>query len=188
MIVHDTGKSKRTAAVLAVVLLVLQLGFAPNIAILGGRANLALVFVGLTCLGGQPAHAPWQGFLAGLAYDLCGSGPIGLMAILLTLTAWVFAASDRPAPTEDATGALMAFVPMALVVGVAYAICLLVLGQAGSFVDAVFLRAIPGAVLDCLSFALASWVLAHTGAGPSSGLSLGAAGRKGSHYSLKRGR
>ena len=43
MIVNDTGKFRRVAIILAVVLCLLQLSIAPYVGILGGRANLALV-------------------------------------------------------------------------------------------------------------------------------------------------
>ena len=93
MIVKDAGKNRRVAVVLGIVLLVLQLGVAPNIGLFGGRANLALVFVGATCLGGEASRAPILGFVAGLVYDLAGTGPIGLMALLLTLAGWLMAAA-----------------------------------------------------------------------------------------------
>lgn len=70
MIVNDTGKARRVSIVLAVVLGILQLSIVPNVAILGGRANLALVFVAAVCLGGETSKAPFVGFFAGLFYDL----------------------------------------------------------------------------------------------------------------------
>ena len=194
MIVRDTGKSRRVALVLGAVLLALQLGVAPNIGILGGRANLALVFVGCTCLGGDVRSAPALGFCAGLLYDLAGTGPIGLMALLLTLLGWFLAASDRPGPADDLGGAMALFVPAAVLVGVVYAVVLLALGVSSSPVDALLLRALPGAALDCACFALAGMALARAGAGSGGGLSLsggrgpahGRGGRDG-RYTMRRG-
>ena len=58
MIVNDAAKGRRTSVVLAVVLGLLQLSVIPNVGILGGRANLALVFVACACLGGDARKAP----------------------------------------------------------------------------------------------------------------------------------
>lgn len=184
MIVNDAAKGRRTSVVLAVVLGLLQLSVIPNVGILGGRANLALVFVACACLGGDARKAPAIGFAAGLFYDLAGSGPIGLMALLLTLVGYVFAASGRSRVADDFGGSLVMFAPLASVVGVVYALVLLVLGISPSFVDAVLLRAIPGAVLDCVALSIVAAVLSRTSAN-SGGLGGGAHGRGG--YTLRRG-
>jgi len=125
MIVNDTGKARRVSIVLAVVLGILQLSIVPNVAILGGRANLALVFVATVCLGGETSKAPFVGFFAGLFYDLAGSGPIGLMTLLLTLTGFALSAAGRSRVSDDPTASMVLFVPVALVVEALYAIVLL---------------------------------------------------------------
>lgn len=130
MIVNDTGKARRVSIVLAVVLGILQLSIVPNVAILGGRANLALVFVAAVCLGGETSKAPFVGFFAGLFYDLAGSGPIGLMTLLLTLTGFALSAAGRSRISDDPTASMVLFVPVALVVEALYAIVLLLFGQA----------------------------------------------------------
>lgn len=179
MIVNDTGKARRVSIVLAVVLGILQLSIVPNVAILGGRANLALVFVAAVCLGGETSKAPFVGFFAGLFYDLAGSGPIGLMALLLTLTGFALSAAGRSRVSDDPTASMVLFVPVALVVEALYAIVLLLFGQAESFVEVVFMRALPGAVFDCIALCLVALVLSRTSGGSggfggkhSSGLSL----------------
>lgn len=189
MIVRDASRNRRSALWLALVLLVLQLGFAPNIGILGGRANLALVFVGCTCLGGDARRAPVYGFVAGALYDLSGTGPLGLMALVLTLAGWALASLDRPSPADDLAGSLVLFVPLALGVALLCALVLLALGSS-TFVDLVFMRALPGAVLDCLCFVAASKLLERLGGGGSQGLNLGGkghGGRRGGHYTMGRG-
>lgn len=184
MIVNDRAKGRRTSVVLAVVLGLLQLSVVPNVGLLGGRANLALVFVACACLGGDAQRAPLIGFLAGLFYDLAGSGPIGLMALLLTLAGYLFAASGRSRVADDFGGSLMMFAPVAVGVGVIYALVVLALGISPSIVDALFLRALPGAVLDCVCLAIVAAVLARTSSG--SGGSLGGAHSRGG-YTLRRG-
>ena len=106
------------------------------------------------------------------------------MALLLTLVGYVFAASGRSRVADDFGGSLVTFAPVAAVVGVVYALVLLVLGISPSLVDAVFLRAVPGAVLDCVALFIVAAVLSRTSAN-SGGLGGGAHGRGG--YMLRRG-
>ncbi len=183
MIVNDTSKNKRSVIILGIVLAVLQLAIVPNVALVGGRCNLALVFVALACLGGAPAAAPALGFGAGLFYDLAGSGPIGLMALLLTLVGFALASAGRSRPGDDAAASITIFVPVSLAVGLVYAIVLLLLGQASSFVDVVFLRALSGCVLDVVAFAICAFVLARFDSSPS-GFG-GKGSRGGSRFSTK---
>ena len=182
MIVNDSSKSGRSSIILAVVLAVAQLALVPNVALLGGRANLALVLVGCACLGGNASKAPLVGFAAGLFFDLAGSGPIGLMALLLTACGYLFASADRSRVADDLGGSVALFVPAAFVVELVYAVVLLATGLSSSFVDAVFLRAIPGVVLDCVSFAIVGLVLSRF---QGQGSGMGGGRRGGSHLSMK---
>lgn len=184
MIVNDTSKNKRSLVILGIVLGVLQLAVVPNVALVGGRCNLALVFVALACLGGSAASAPAIGFGAGLFYDLAGSGPIGLMALLLTLLGFALASAGRSRVSDDPAASVTIFVPASLLVGFLYAIVLLVVGQASSFVEVVFLRALPGCVLDVVAFAVCAFVLARFGSSPS-GFGGGKGSRGGSRFSTK---
>ena len=185
MIVNDQASSRRISAVLAVVLAVLQLALVPNVGILGGRANLALVLAACACLGGEVRSAPVIGCLSGLFYDMTGTGPIGLMALLLTLLAWAYAATGRTRVADDVPAALAIFAPSAVGVGVVYALILLATGQASSFVDVVFLRAVPGAALDCLAFWIVGTLLSRMPGASSSGLSLGGGKKRSGHYDMK---
>lgn len=184
MIVNDTSKNKRSLVILGIMLAILQLAIVPNIALIGGRCNLALVFVALACLGGASTAAPAIGFGAGLFYDLAGSGPIGLMALLLTLLGFALASAGRSRVSDDPVASITIFVPASLIVGFLYAIVLLVCGQASSFVDVVFLRALPGCVLDVIVFAICSFVLARFDSSPS-GFGGGKRSRGGSRFSTK---
>ncbi len=184
MIVNDTSKNKRSLVGLGIVLAILQLAIVPNVALVGGRCNLALVFVALACLGGPVASAPAIGFGAGLFYDLAGSGPIGLMALLLTLVGFALASSGRSRVADDPGASITIFVAVSVVVGLVYAIVLLVFGQAPSFVDVVFLRALPGCILDVVAFAICSFLLARFGSTPS-GFGAGKGSRGGSRFSTK---
>ena len=88
MQVKDKRKSRRGVGVLALVCLVCHLALAPNIALGNGHANFALVFAEVVALSVGGPTGVLCGFLGGLVYDLSSTGPIGLMAFLLTAAAY----------------------------------------------------------------------------------------------------
>ena len=122
MQISDKNREARGIALTAIICAVLQLAIAPNVGLGNGRANLALVFAATVALTSGGGRAVVCGFFAGLFYDLSSTGPIGLMALMLS------------------------------VVNVGYGLGLMLAGQGGGFVDAVFLRALPGALLSLVCF------------------------------------
>lgn len=182
MLVNDAAKGRRTTIGLAVACALCQLMVSPNIGLLGGRPNFALVFLAFTALSTGSSSAPALGFAAGLFYDLAGTGPMGLMTLMLTVAAFAMSHMGAVGAAEDPMGALGAFVPVALAVAIGYALVLLVTGQASSFVDVVIMRALPGAALDIAAFLVLSFIMGRIG---RTGGSRGVGSRKGGHYSMK---
>ena len=152
MQVADKNRESRTIAVLAVVCLVLQLALAPNIALGNGRANFALVFsacVALT-LGGQRAVV--AGFLAGLVFDLSTTGPVGLMAFCLTVSSYVLGLEGRDRMAGDMAESALSFAVATVAVSLVYHLAMLLVGQADSLIDVIFLRALPTSLLTFVAF------------------------------------
>lgn len=186
MQVKDTNRSRRDLALLAVACLVLQVAFVPNVPLGNGRANAALVFSGVVSLlvGGQVGV--FCGFLAGLVFDLSTTGPIGLMAFLLTIGSFVVGIEARNRFADDLRGSLSAFATLDLAVTLLYHVAMFLVGQANGLVDVVFLRTLPTFVLTMLLFAPFAWFISHT---TSTALTLGgkpskSARLRGSHYDL----
>ena len=161
MQVKDNNRNRRDFALLAVLCLFLQVAIAPNIALGNGRANMALVFVGITSLlvGGQISVL--CGFIAGLVFDLSTTGPIGLMAFLLTLGSFVVGIEARNRLADDFRGSLTIFAVFALTVSLAYHVSMFLVGEATSLIDVVFLRTIPTLALTILAFAPFAYVISH---------------------------
>ena len=153
MQVKDSNRNRRDFAVLALICLVLQVAVAPNIALGNGRANMALVFAGLTSLlvGGRLAVG--CGFLAGFVFDLSTSGPIGLMSFLLTIASFVMGLEARNRLADDFRGAVTTFAAYAAAVSAFYHIAMFLVGEASSLVDVIFLRTLPTWVLTVAAFA-----------------------------------
>lgn len=153
MLVQDSNRSRKTVAVAAIVCAVLQLALAPNFALASGHFNFCILFAGIvaTQVGGRTAIV--CGFLGGLFYDLTATSPIGLMAFLLTVGSLLISAGSGSSQSEDSRTAFMSYVFLALVAELVYGLMMLMLGQSASFVDAIFLRALPSFLLDLVAYA-----------------------------------
>ena len=148
MQVTNRNREARTTVVLAVLCFVLQLTLAPNVGLGNGRANFALVFTACFVLfsgGRAPAVA---GFVAGLLFDLSSTGPIGLMAFCLTLVGFALGLGAR----ERVVGDLATSVVYASASSLAVSVAMLLVGQSSSLIDALFLRALPTALLTIVAF------------------------------------
>ena len=153
MQVTDRNARRRITVILAVVCCVLQLALAPNVGIGNGRINFMLVLAACIALtqGGERGVA--AGFLSGLFFDLTSAGPVGLMALLLTAASLAMGMNERNRMTEDPGFAVRAYFIADAAVCLGYALAMLLVGQAGSIMDALFLRAVPTFLLNLLAFA-----------------------------------
>ncbi|MBM6675182.1 rod shape-determining protein MreD [Olsenella uli] len=152
MRVADRGRESRTTVVMAVLCLVFQLTLAPNVALGNGRANFALVFTVCYALFSGRGGAPVAGFLAGLLFDLSSTGPIGLMAFCLTVAGALLGMSARERLAGDLASSVVHAAAVSLGVSVVYHLAMLLVGQASSLVDVLFLRALPTALLTVVFF------------------------------------
>lgn len=186
MQVNDTHKGRNRTVILAVVCAILQVALAPNIGIANGRASFAFVFVACVALlvGGRTSVV--AGFAAGLFFDLTTTGPIGLMALELTVAGYLMGMESRNRLVEDPGGSVQLSALAALAVAFVYNIAMLIMGQASSVADAVFLRALPTALLTFVAFLPFMYVLSH---GAASGPTLfggRSPRRQGGHFSSTR--
>lgn len=147
----DKNTRKRLTAVLAIICCVLQLSIAPNLPFFGGRANFMLIYAALMAqlFGGR--YGVIAGFLAGLFFDFCSTSPIGLMALLLTVCAYVLGYEVRNKLADDLSVSVTQFSIAALAVSAAYALALVLVEDAGFF-QALFMRALPTAIITVICY------------------------------------
>ncbi len=157
MQVKDTNKNRRDVAILAVVCLVLQLAVAPNLALGNGHINFALVFAGIVALTRGGRIGVICGFVAGLVFDLLGTGPMGVMSLLLTVASYFMGIEVRNRLAEDFLHNLTMFL----------------VGQATDFVDVLFLRSLPSALLSVLAFLPFAYLISRAGSNSSLGGGIG---------------
>lgn len=152
MQVSDKNRNVRGAVVLAVLCLVLQLALAPNVGLGNGRANFALIFASCVALQVGGSSGVVAGFAAGLLFDLSSTGPIGLMAFCLSVSSYLLGMEQRNRMAGDLGATMALFCASALGVSVVYHLAMLLVGQTSSIVDALFLRALPTALLTAVFF------------------------------------
>lgn len=152
MIVADKNRDVRTIVVLAIVCAVLQLALAPNVGLGNGRANFALVFSSLVALLMGGARGVLAGFISGLFFDLSTTGPVGLMAFCLTVSSYLLGIEGRDRMAGDLAAPITLFAGASVVVSLVYHFAMLLVGQADSLVDVIFLRTLPTALLSLVFF------------------------------------
>ncbi|MGN0075710.1 MAG: rod shape-determining protein MreD [Parafannyhessea sp.] len=152
MQVKDTNKNKRSIGWLALVCLVLQLAVAPNLALGNGRINFALIFSAVVALtiGGRTGVA--CGFLSGLVFDLSTTGPVGLMALLLTISSFQMGMECRNRLAGEVGPSMMLFAIHAVLVSLFYHVAMLIVGQASSIFDVIVQRTLPTLLLTVIAF------------------------------------
>ena len=177
--------------ILAVVAAVLQVAFAPQISILGGRFNFMLAFALAIALRGDGTQAVFAGFFAGLFYDLTSTVPVGLMA-LLTMVASFGLSSIGGAGTSGFSGASLRLAAAgALAVSIVNGIVLVVLGAEGNLLISLG-HGLMTAVLTtiaCIPFLMATGTGSSLGGGSFSrpGARPGSGGSRFKHASKPRG-
>lgn len=185
MQVNDTHKSRKSTGLLALVCLFLHLGIAPQFALGLGTINFAFLFVAYFALTKGGKSSIVLGFFAGLIYDLTTTGPIGLMALLLSVTGFGLGLEARNRLSDDTMGALLIFFIFDVVVALFYNITLLLTGDATGIIDVLFIRAVPSAFLCAIAWLPFLWVATHTSSvKPALGSSLKASHAKGKKLKL----
>ncbi len=189
MQVNDLNRNRRFIAILSAACVLLQLALAPHVAFGNGHPNFCLVLTGCAALALGGRRGVIFGFLTGLFFDLCTTGPVGLMAFELTLAGFFLGSEIRNRIKDDTRAAILNFLIAAAIVELVYNSTMLVVGQATSLVDVIVMRALPSTILDVLMFVPLAFILARGPQGPSLGhgsAHLGAGGKGGTITSIGR--
>ena len=148
-----------TAAAL-IVAAVLQVGIAPHVAIGGVVPNLLLLVVITLAMIEGPRSGATAGFVAGLLFDLLGTGPIGPMAMVLAMTGHLAGSLSANMFAEGWLMPLTVVFVASVGAEFVYAILLAVLGEGGSLGATLWTISLPGALYDAVLALLIYPVLA----------------------------
>lgn len=127
---------------------VLQAALAPYLAIGQVVPNFLLLVVITIALVEGPAPGAAVGFSAGLIFDLLGSGPVGPMILVLTLTGYLTGLMHENMFAEGWLLPLTVLAVATLSAEVAYGLILILLGSGGPFWSTFLTKMLPGAVYN----------------------------------------
>lgn len=134
------------AALALLIASVLQVLVAPNISLLGGSPNFLLIIVVVMALSEGSSEGATLGFIAGLLFDLLGSGPVGPAAFVLTLVGYVAGSLHQNMFSEGWIAPLIVLGTASLLGELVYMLVLVVLGSGMSFGAALLTKVLPNAL------------------------------------------
>lgn len=134
----------------ALVALLAQIIIAPNIVIFSAMPNFIVAYVLVAAMVWPKDSTVVLAFVLGLLFDLLGYGPVGSMALLLTVFAFVIMRVFTVIDLSNLFMPIVVFIVAALCVELFYSIILLILGLAPGFIDALIYRTLPSILLDCI--------------------------------------
>ncbi len=126
----------------------LQSGLAPHLAIAGVVPDFLLLVVVTIALTTGSNEGATVGFLAGLIFDLLGTGPVGSMALVLTIAGYAAGMLHAAMFAEGWLLPLTVLAITALVSEASYGILLNVLGAEVPFWSSLVTKMLPGAVYN----------------------------------------
>ena len=127
---------------------VLQAGLAPYLSIGRVVPNFMLLVVVTIALVEGPGPGAGVGFSAGLIFDLLGSGPVGPMLLVLTITGFLTGLMHENMFAEGWLLPLTVLAMATISAEVADGLILSVLGAGGPFWSTFFTKMLPGAVYN----------------------------------------
>lgn len=141
-------RSRIPGFIVMLIAMVLQAGLAPYITILGVTPNILLLAVVSVALSSGPDEGALAGFVGGLLFDLLGTGPVGVMALVLTLTGFLAGLLHSELFAEGWLLPLTVLAVAALSSEVAYGLLIRMFGEGFPFWRAFLTKMLPGAAYD----------------------------------------
>lgn len=152
------GRFVPTAAAVLIAA-VLQAGLAPYLSIGGVVPNFMMLVVVTLALVEGPGAGASTGFAAGLLFELLGSGPVGPMVLVLTLTGYLAGLMHEKMFAEGWLLPLTVLAVVSLGAEISYGLILNLLDVGGPFWLTFITKMLPGAVYNtALALLLYPWL------------------------------
>ncbi|MDR3052910.1 MAG: rod shape-determining protein MreD [Coriobacteriales bacterium] len=132
------------------VAVVLQIMIAPNIAINDVVPNFMLVAVVLIAINHGTTPSCTAGFVLGLLYDLFAQGPLGVMALILTILAYSTSSLNKGMFANSWLIGLLTLVVAALFGELLHSVFLTVIGSETEFLKSLVIRTLPSMLYDAV--------------------------------------
>ena len=141
-----------------IIVLCLQIGLAPHIAILSVVPNLGLVFTIILALRSRPQIACVYAFLLGLFADIFSTQPLGASAIIFTIVAFIVAQLGSTSFCENFIGRFFTAIVAVILGQILFAIILSLVGTVSDVYNSLLLRVLPGTAYNALLAAVFSFL------------------------------
>lgn len=134
----------------AVVAVLLQVLVAPNISLFSAVPNFLIVYTLLVAMVVPDEEHYVLAFVMGFISDLLGYGPVGALAFLLIIAAFIASRLHAAFANGTVFVPLIAMMATIFVVEVCYALFMLIAGSGLSVGDSFMYRVIPATLYDCV--------------------------------------
>ncbi len=139
---------KGAIAVGAIVAVLLQVVVAPNINVLAAAPNFILCYV-LAVAVGNARHVGYvMPFVAGLVYDLAGSGPVGAMAFVCVAATFLASMAFQAFDNETLFIPLVVLLASCFLADVGYGLLMIACGAHVGLLDALLYMGLPCGLYD----------------------------------------
>ncbi len=153
-------------AVLGVGAFLLQTILAPNMAIGDICPNFFMVALAIVLAKSSQKTAVIAGFVAGIVFDLLGSGPVGCMSLSMAVVAFAASIFSDLFKADDIVSWIIAMAVASLAVNLVYCIAVSMSGFETSFFGALAFKMLPWTIYDIVMGAI-FWPVAKRIAGSS---------------------
>jgi len=127
---------------------ILQIALAPNIAIATVVPNLIMIAVAVAALSSNATRSAVYGFILGFCYDLFSQGPIGVMALILTVMGYALSTLNKGSFESNWVIEFMVVLVALLLGEVVHGVVLAVIGYDSDFLFSLVFRSLPGALFE----------------------------------------
>jgi rod shape-determining protein MreD len=139
-----------TVIALGLVAFILQIAVAPHISIAGVVPNFLLVAVCVVALTNNPTRSTIYGFILGFAFDLFSQGPLGIMALILTVMGYALSTLNRGSFESNWLIELFVAAVAIFLAEVLHAVALAIIGYDANIAHSLLFRALPGALFETI--------------------------------------
>ena len=155
---QSAGMAPSKIAIIGAVAFFLQTFLSSNIAIYGICPNFFLIATLAVTAASSVRGATIAGFAYGLLFDLLGAGPVGGMALMLTILGFAVASLSNLIKADSFVTWLIILVAGALAVNFFYCIVLSLTGYETAFFAAIVYKMLPCVLYDSIIGAVC-WLL-----------------------------
>ena len=127
---------------------ILQLVLAPSIAIASVVPNFIMVAVGIMALYTSATRSAISGFILGFCYDLFSQGPVGVMALILTVIGYALSTAKKDSFEGNIIVELLAFGIVMLLGEIVHGVVLAIIGYDLNVLYSLIFRSLPGALYE----------------------------------------